>query len=125
MASGRVDIAVAGDVRGPATEGAVARLEQELARRPIFGEPVVEANEAGTVARVTPEFEQLVEEGRASSETPAPVHTAEELADKGFLVAAADDLIIWARTGSLMWMTFGLACCAIEMMQMSMPRYDA
>ncbi|MFZ0777591.1 MAG: NADH-quinone oxidoreductase subunit B, partial [Xanthobacteraceae bacterium] len=26
-----------------------------------------------------------------------------ELADKGFLVAAADDLIAWARTGSLMW----------------------
>jgi NADH-quinone oxidoreductase subunit B len=48
-----------------------------------------------------------------------------ELADKGFLVAAADDLIAWTRTGSLMWMTFGLACCAIEMMQMSMPRYDA
>jgi len=24
-----------------------------------------------------------------------------------------------------MWMTFGLACCAIEMMQMAMPRYDA
>jgi len=24
-----------------------------------------------------------------------------------------------------MWMTFGLACCPIEMMQMSMPRYDA
>jgi hypothetical protein len=23
-------------------------------------------------------------------------------------------LIAWARTGSLMWMTFGLACCAIE-----------
>ena len=48
-----------------------------------------------------------------------------ELSDKGFLVAAADDLIAWARTGSLMWMTFGLACCAVEMMQMSMPRYDA
>src|SRR5262245_20939141 len=49
----------------------------------------------------------------------------EELSDKGFLVTASEDLIIWARTGSLMWMTFGLACCAIEMMQMSMPRYDA
>jgi NADH-quinone oxidoreductase subunit B len=46
------------------------------------------------------------------------------LADKGFVSAAVDDLITWARTGSLMWMTFGLACCAIEMMQASMPRYD-
>ncbi|MEM7529856.1 MAG: hypothetical protein AAF416_19725, partial [Pseudomonadota bacterium] len=33
-----------------------------------------------------------------------------ELADKGFLLTSADDLINWARTGSLMWMTFGLAC---------------
>ncbi|ODN72464.1 NADH-quinone oxidoreductase subunit B [Methylobrevis pamukkalensis] len=28
----------------------------------------------------------------------------DELADKGFLVTATDDLINWARTGSLMWM---------------------
>ena len=41
----------------------------------------------------------------------------DRLADKGYVVAAADDLITWARTGSLMWMTFGLACCAVEMMQ--------
>ena len=47
-----------------------------------------------------------------------------ELSDKGFLVATADNLIAWARTGSLMWMQFGLACCAIEMMQVAMPRYD-
>jgi NADH-quinone oxidoreductase subunit B len=46
------------------------------------------------------------------------------LADKGFVTAATDDLITWARTGSLMWMSFGLACCAVEMMQASMPRYD-
>src|SRR5215468_8431851 len=49
---------------------------------------------------------------------------SDELADKGFLVTTTDDLIQWARTGSLMWMTFGLACCAVEMMQLSMPRYD-
>jgi uncharacterized membrane protein YdfJ with MMPL/SSD domain len=48
-----VEIAVAGDVRGSVVEAALARLEQELVRRPIFGEPTVEANEAGTVARVT------------------------------------------------------------------------
>ncbi len=47
-----------------------------------------------------------------------------ELMDKGFILTSTDSLITWARTGSLMWMTFGLACCAIEMMQMSMPRYD-
>ena len=49
----------------------------------------------------------------------------DELADKGFLITSVDSLVTWARTGSLMWMTFGLACCAVEMMHMSMPRYDA
>ena len=44
--------------------------------------------------------------------------------EKGFITAALDDAITWARTGSLMWMTFGLACCAVEMMQASRPRYD-
>jgi NADH-quinone oxidoreductase subunit B len=46
------------------------------------------------------------------------------LADKGFLLTSTEDVINWARTGSLHWMTFGLACCAIEMMHASMPRYD-
>ncbi|HAD25631.1 MAG TPA: NADH-quinone oxidoreductase subunit B, partial [Alphaproteobacteria bacterium] len=49
---------------------------------------------------------------------------SDELADKGYLLTSLDDVITWARTGSLMWMTFGLACCAVEMMQASMPRYD-
>ncbi len=47
-----------------------------------------------------------------------------ELQDKGFLLTSTEDIINWARTGSLHWMTFGLACCAVEMMQTSMPRYD-
>jgi NADH-quinone oxidoreductase subunit B len=47
-----------------------------------------------------------------------------ELAEQGFLTASLDDVITWARTGSLMWMTFGLACCAVEMIQASMPRFD-
>ena len=49
---------------------------------------------------------------------------SDELSDKGFVVASLDDVIAWARTGSLWWMTFGLACCAVEMMHSSMPRYD-
>ena len=55
---------------------------------------------------------------------PLFVEINNELADKGFFVTATDDLITWARTGSLMWMTFGLACCAVEMIQAAMPRYD-
>ena len=47
-----------------------------------------------------------------------------ELQDKGFLVTSTEDIINWARTGSLHWMTFGLACCAVEMMHTAMPRYD-
>ena len=58
------------------------------------------------------------------ADDPFFVGVNDELADKGFLVSTVSQLITWARTGSLMWMQTGLACCAVEMMQMSMPRYD-
>ena len=48
----------------------------------------------------------------------------DELTDKGFVVANMDKLVNWARTGSLWPMTFGLACCAVEMMQAAASRYD-
>ena len=48
----------------------------------------------------------------------------DELDSKGFIVAKSEDLFNWARTGSLWWMTFGLACCAVEMIHVNMPRYD-
>src|SRR3954452_19517173 len=42
----------------------------------------------------------------ADSSDPFFLRVNAELSDKGFFVAAADDLITWARTGSLMWLTF-------------------
>jgi NADH-quinone oxidoreductase subunit B len=43
---------------------------------------------------------------------------------RGFMVTSVSDLINWARSGSLWPMTFGLACCAIEMMHAGASRYD-
>jgi NADH-quinone oxidoreductase B subunit/NADH/F420H2 dehydrogenase subunit C len=48
----------------------------------------------------------------------------DEIQDKGFIVAKFDALLDWARTGSLWPMTFGLACCAVEMIHAYMSRYD-
>ncbi|WP_366656241.1 NADH-quinone oxidoreductase subunit B family protein [Fodinicurvata sp. EGI_FJ10296] len=59
-----------------------------------------------------------------SDTNPFVTAAATELQDKGFLVAKFDALLNWSRTGSLWPMTFGLACCAVEMMHAYSARYD-
>jgi hypothetical protein len=42
-----------------------------------------------------------------NSSDPYFMQIRDDLADKGFFTATAEELITWARTGSLMWMTSG------------------
>ena len=53
-----------------------------------------------------------------------PNADANPLMDRGFAVTSIDALLNWARSGSMWPMTFGLACCAVEMMQAGAARYD-
>jgi NADH dehydrogenase (ubiquinone) Fe-S protein 7 len=41
-----------------------------------------------------------------------------------FALTTMDSIINWTRTSSIWPMTFGLACCAVEMMHMAAARYD-
>ncbi len=46
------------------------------------------------------------------------------LLEKGYVTTSVDALMNWARTGSMWPMTFGLACCAVEMMHAGAARLD-
>ncbi|HJV51232.1 MAG TPA: NADH-quinone oxidoreductase subunit B family protein [Noviherbaspirillum sp.] len=42
----------------------------------------------------------------------------------GYLLTSVDELLSAARSNSLWYLSFGLACCAVEMMQAAASRYD-
>ncbi len=44
--------------------------------------------------------------------------------EENFIVTSVDWALNWARTNSIWPMTFGLACCAIEMMAAGASRFD-
>jgi NADH-quinone oxidoreductase subunit B len=49
---------------------------------------------------------------------------APTLENAGFMLTTVDELVNRARSNSLWYLTFGLACCAVEMMHAAAARYD-
>jgi NADH dehydrogenase (ubiquinone) Fe-S protein 7 len=72
---------------------------------------------------LVPHREQSTEAKAVVKRKPySPFQNTSNVAE--YAIARADDLVTWARKGSLWPMTFGLACCAVEMMHFAAPRYD-
>jgi len=71
---------------------------------------------APTPPPVTADSGALVDQGMAG--------LSGQLRDNGFLLTRVEEVVNWARAGSLWPMTFGLACCAVEMMHSAASRYD-
>ncbi len=44
--------------------------------------------------------------------------------ENGYTTTTVDKLLGWVRSGSMWPMSFGLACCAVEMMHSAASRYD-
>jgi NADH-quinone oxidoreductase subunit B len=77
------------------------------------------------MALIPPPGSPIERAPRTADEIDRDLRDAEE-ADfaKSLLTTTVDKAIAWARSSSIWPATFGLACCAIEMMHTVTPRYD-
>jgi hypothetical protein len=70
----------------------------------------------GAAASLTTAARAVSTSANSAAAAPPPAHSAPSPAAE-FVVSKVDDLVNWARTGSMWPMTFGLACCAVEMVR--------
>src|SRR3546814_486792 len=101
------------------------RLPVSLGHRPRRGRPGRLLDRHGLSGGPHGRLHLRMEKGRAGlgithvlplSETNMAI---DGILKQGFITTSADKFLNWAKTGSMWPMTFGLACCAVEMMHKS------
>jgi len=110
---------------------AVANAGRRAALRPTFGvyasrklhatasafSPTNTDIPSSTTSAVEP-ITQIAKRNSNQLSLETPQNKAE------YVLSTLDKIVNWARQGSMWPMTFGLACCAVEMMHMAAARYD-
>ncbi|KAJ5172273.1 NADH-ubiquinone oxidoreductase 19.3 kDa subunit [Penicillium capsulatum] len=91
--------------------------------QPIAALSTSAVKSATALERQSTPGQSLSASGKVRSEVPLPSQEKKEGAMQ-YVLTTLDQVANWARQSSLWPMTFGLACCAIEMMHLSTPRYD-
>nr|XP_031857712.1 NADH dehydrogenase [ubiquinone] iron-sulfur protein 7, mitochondrial [Kwoniella shandongensis]KAA5524784.1 NADH dehydrogenase [ubiquinone] iron-sulfur protein 7, mitochondrial [Kwoniella shandongensis] len=80
--------------------------------------PTSSLNSADSSPSTTTPLTAIAQAGSNQLSLETPRNGAE------YVLSTLDKVVNWARQGSMWPMTFGLACCAVEMMHMAAARYD-
>ncbi|OQD72406.1 hypothetical protein PENDEC_c021G03355 [Penicillium decumbens] len=110
----------------PAISGALcARPRLALVPRiqPLAALSTSTVKSATALERQSPSGQSLTASGKVRKEVALPSQEKKEGAMQ-YVLTTLDQVTNWARQSSMWPMTFGLACCAVEMMHLSTPRYD-
>lgn len=84
---------------------------------------VVTAVQANSIRHNSQHAKPSASKSLLPSRTPLPSQSKPNSAAE-YVLTTFDQIAAWARQGSVWPLTFALACCGIEMMHCSMPRYD-
>lgn len=101
-----------------------------LARRPLVLQKCLQLHQAVTAtatasthgvpsSQLLPKTDQTP---KGLNKTGTPFTETSNSAE--YALARVDDVINFCQRGSIWPLTFGLACCAVEMMHFASPRYD-